>query len=102
MTFGIKMEDFRQKARLVPCGHMTNAPGVMTYVSAVSCETVYIDLTITALDDLEVKQSNIMNAYVPAPVTENIWTVLGPEFGDNAGKKAVIVCELYERRCYLP
>ena len=26
---------------------------------------------------------------------ENIWTVLGPEFGDNAGKSAVIVRTLY-------
>ena len=30
-----------------------------------------------------------------APNHEKIWTVLGPEFGDNAGKSAVIVRALY-------
>ena len=30
-----------------------------------------------------------------APNHEKIWTVLGPEFGDNAGKSAVIVRVLY-------
>ena len=36
-----------------------------------------------------------MNAYFTAPITENIWTVLGPEFGDDTGKKAVIVRLMY-------
>ena len=36
-----------------------------------------------------------MNAYVTAPITEKIWTVLGPEFGADAGKKAIIVRALY-------
>ena len=26
-----------------------------------------------------------------APVTEKIWTVLGPEFGENAESKAILV-----------
>ena len=29
-----------------------------------------------------------------APNRENIWTVLGPEFGDNSGKSAIIVKSL--------
>ena len=36
-----------------------------------------------------------MNAYVPAPNHEKIWTVLAPEFGDDAGKSAVIVRVFY-------
>jgi hypothetical protein len=30
-----------------------------------------------------------------APITENVWTILGPEFGEVAGKTAVIVRALY-------
>eukprot|EP00804_Cyclotella_cryptica_P015125 CCRYP_000688-RA/>CCRYP_000688-RA protein AED:0.22 eAED:0.24 QI:0/0/0/0.8/1/1/5/0/1053 len=58
-------------------------------------ETVRIALTLAALNDLEVKVADIMNAYVTAPTEEKIWTILGPEFGDDQGKKAVIVRALY-------
>ena len=29
------------------------------------------------------------------PVTENIWTVLGQEFGEDAGRKAIVVQSFY-------
>jgi hypothetical protein len=35
------------------------------------------------------------NAYLTAPITEKVWTLLGPEFGDGAGKCALIVRALY-------
>ena len=44
---------------------------------------------------MQVKASDIMNAYVTAPIPENIWTLLDPEFGDNSGNKAIIVRALY-------
>jgi hypothetical protein len=37
-----------------------------------------------ALNDLDVKMADIENAYLTAPITEKVWTVLGPEFGDDA------------------
>ena len=52
-------------------------------------------LTIAALNDLEVKVGNVLNAYITAPVTEKVWTILGPEFGPNANKTALIVRALY-------
>ena len=55
MIFDIKMEDFRQKARLVAGGRMTKAPPTITYASVVSRETARLALTIAALNDLEVK-----------------------------------------------
>ncbi len=94
MIFDIKMEDFRRKAQLVAGGHMTDVPPTITYSSVVGRETVWIALTLAALNDLEVKVADIMNAYVTAPTEEKIWTILGPEFGDDQGKKAVIVCAL--------
>ena len=36
--------------------------------------------------DLDVKAADVLNAYVTAPNREKIWTVLGPEFGDNASE----------------
>jgi len=95
MIFDIKMEDFKRKARLVAGGHKTDAPATMTYASVVSRETVRVALTIAALNDLEVKAGDVLNAYITAPITEKVWTVLGPEFGPDAGKNAVIVRALY-------
>lgn len=95
MVFDIKMDGFRRKARLVAGGHMTEAPAVMTYASVVSRETVRIALTIAALNDLEVKASDIQNAYLTAPCEEKIYTTLGPEFGEDKGKTAIIVRALY-------
>ena len=74
---------------------MTEAPAIMTYASVVSRETVHIALTIVALDGLQGKAADITNAYITAPLEENIWTVIGPKFGSNAVEKTVIVCALY-------
>jgi hypothetical protein len=79
MIFDVKMEDFRQKARLVTGGHRTKAPATITYASVVSRETVRLALTIASLNDLKVKVGDVLNAYITAPVKEKVWTVLGPE-----------------------
>jgi hypothetical protein len=91
MIFDVKMEDFRQKARLVPGGHWTKALATITNVSVVSRETMHLALTIASLNDLEVKVGDALNAYITAPVKEKVGTVLGPEFGHDAGKSAIIV-----------
>ena len=78
MIFDVKMEDFRIKARLVSGGHMTEQPDVMTYASVVSHETVSLDFTISALNDIEVKCGDVLNAYITAPVEEKLWTTIGP------------------------
>ena len=95
LVFDVKMEDFRRKARFVAQGNLTEAPATVTFASVVSRETVRIALTLAALNDLEVKTADIENAYLTAPVSEKIWCKLGPEFGDDAGKTAIIVRALY-------
>jgi hypothetical protein len=95
MIFDIKIEDFRRKAHMVAGGHMTGAPMIMTYASLVSRETVRIALTIAALNDLEVKAADILNAYISAPIKEKVWCAVGPEFGPDTGKSAIIVPALY-------
>jgi hypothetical protein len=95
MIFDVKREDFRCKARLVAGGHTTASPATITYASVVSRESVHIALLLAALNYVEVKTADIENAYITAPCSEKIWTVLGPEFGLDAGKKAFIVRALY-------
>ena len=41
----------------------------------------------------------MLNAYVMIPSREKIWTELGPEFDDDAGKFTVIVRALYGLNC---
>ena len=81
MVFDIKMEDIRHKAMLVAGGHMTKAK-----ITLKSREIVRIALMIATFNNVEAKLGNILNAYVQAPVTEKVWTTLGPEFGKDARK----------------
>jgi hypothetical protein len=90
MIFDMKMEDLRRKARFVAGGHITDTPHEMTYASVVSRESVRIALTLA-----DVKMDDIENAYLSASITEKVWTVVGPEFGDDSGKRALIVRALY-------
>jgi hypothetical protein len=95
MIFDMKMEDFQQKTRLVAGSHQTKAPATITYASVVSRETVRLALTFASLNDLEVKVGDVLNAYITAPVKEKVWTILGPEFGHDSGKSAVVVHASY-------
>ncbi len=96
MIFNIKMVDFGRKARLVAGGHVADAPATMTYASVISCEMVQIALTIAALNSLDVKTGDVMNAYITALITKKVRTVLGPEFGDaECCLHAIIVRALY-------
>ena len=95
MIFDIKMEDFRRKARLVAGGHTTETLKTFTYASVVSQEMVQIALMVAALNDLEVKTSDVQNAYLMAPCAEVIHTMLGAEFGEDEGKTAIIGRALY-------
>jgi hypothetical protein len=95
MIFDVKMEDFRRKESFVAGGYKKDNPHAMTYASVVSRESVRIALTLASLNDLYVKMADIENAHLMAPLTEKVWTVLGPEFVDDAGNSALIVGALY-------
>ena len=95
MAFNIKMEGFRCKTKLVTGGHMTKAPATIMYASIVSRETVSLALMITALNDLDDKSGDILNAYEHSPLKKKVWTTLGPEFGKVSRKNAAIVRALH-------
>jgi hypothetical protein len=67
----------------------------MTYASVVSRESVGIALTLAALNDLDVMMGHIEDACFTAPITDKVCTVLGPEFGEDDGKRSLIVMALY-------
>jgi hypothetical protein len=95
MVFDVKMEDFCRKARLIAGGHMTKAPATLTYASVVSRETVRLALTVAALNKIDMRAADVLNAYITAPCGEKIWTTLGPEFESDRGRKALVVSALY-------
>jgi hypothetical protein len=69
MVFDVKLESFQCKAWLVAGGHMTTTPNVPMYVaSVVSCMTVWIALTLAALNDLEVQTSDITKCIFVLPM----------------------------------
>ena len=71
MIFDIKFEEnFRRKAWLVAGGHMTKTPATLTYSSVVLHDSVRIELTIAALNDLQVMSCDIQNAYLMADCRE--------------------------------
>jgi hypothetical protein len=67
----------------------------MTNQSLVSRQKVIIALYLAALNDLDVKMADIEKVYWMARITKKVWTVLGTELGDDAGKLAPIVQALY-------
>ena len=81
----------------MPSGERTYGPSpdFITYSSVVARKIVCIALTMAVPHDLKVKAADILNAYVMALKKKSKRTVLSPEFGDNAGKSAVIVQALY-------
>ncbi len=56
---------------------MTKAPATITYASVVSRETIRITLLMAALNDLNVKVGDVLNAYTTASITKKVCAVLG-------------------------
>jgi hypothetical protein len=78
MIFDFNMEDFRRNARFVAGMYTTYTSHAMNYASVVSRESVIIALTLGSLNYVDVKMADIENAYLTAPITDKVWTVLGP------------------------
>ena len=74
---------------------MTETPATMTYDSIVYSFSVRLDMIITALNALEVKCGYVENAYITAPITEKVWSILGPKLRVYAERKAIIFRALY-------
>ena len=99
MIFDVKIgENFCRKAQLVAGGHTTEAPATLTYSLVVSRDSIWIALTVAALNELEVMACDIQNAYLTADCHEKIWIHAGPEFGSEASTIMFIHKALYGLR----
>jgi Reverse transcriptase (RNA-dependent DNA polymerase) len=98
MVFDVKMESLTRKARLVAGGHMTEETDAITYSSVVSRESVRIGLLLASLEDTRILAADIGNAYLNAECREQVYTIAGPEFGNDEGKVMKIVQALYGLR----
>lgn len=96
MVFDLKSdESMQRKARFVAGGHMTGESDCLTYASVVSRESIRLAFMLASLNGLEVLQADVEGAYLNANSTEKLFTVCGPEFGEFAGRRAIICRALY-------
>ena len=99
MIFDIEMgESFRRKARMVAGGHTTEVPATLAYLSVVSRDSVWIALTIAALNRLKVLACDIQNAFLTDKCREKCYTRAGAEFGFEQGKLMLITRAIYGLR----
>jgi hypothetical protein len=54
-----------------------------------------MEMTLAALNDVDIKMDDIENTYLTAPIAEIFFTVSGTELGDDARNSANIVRFLY-------
>jgi hypothetical protein len=63
------MEDFHHKGRFITGGITTDTPHAMHYASMLSRESVRTALTLTDLNDLDIKMTDIENDYLTDTIT---------------------------------
>jgi hypothetical protein len=90
MIFDVKCNP-THKAQYIAGGHWMETPTQITYSSVVTWESVRIAFFIAALNELDILAADIGNAYLQAPVSEQVHTTPSPEFGPSSQGQSVIV-----------
>ena len=91
MVFDIDTEILRENTRLV----------VIDAQTLITCEPVFnryitfICIMVYGLNGLEVKFSDIMIPYLVNPVNDKVWTIMGPESGEDEVNMSYIVNYFY-------
>ena len=81
---------------MVADGHKTDTPCLVTYISAVSRDSVRICLLLAASNDLDDLSGDIENTYLTVPCREKYLTIGGKEISSNQDKSSIIMKALYE------
>ena len=76
-------EKFRRKYWFVADWHKNETPAEMTYSSVVSSDSFQITLTTTAINDLEILEYDIQNAYLTEELRELVCIIAVTEFGSE-------------------
>ena len=87
--------DLRQKSRLVCDGSRVDPKGLSTRATVVKGISVRLLDLIAESQSLKVLCGDIGNAFIQANTQEKVYTRVGDEFGEHAGKIAFIVRALY-------
>ena len=87
--------DGRRKARIVAGGHLTDEPVESVYSGVVSLRGIRLLVFLSELNDLEVYQTDIGNAFLEAKTNEKVYVIAGGEFGERKDHVFVIVGSLY-------
>ena len=99
--------DLHQKARLVCDSLQVDPKGLSTRATIVKGISVCLLDIIADSQDLQVMCGDIDNTFMKANTKEKVCTCIGKEFGEHAGKIALIIKALYglttsvERFCSL-
>ena len=87
--------DGRHRARMVAGGHVAPEPEDSISSTVCSLSAVCTVLFLAELNDLKLTSIDIGNVYLKAKTTEKVYTVAGPEFGEDQGKIMIILQALY-------
>ncbi|KAL7490750.1 hypothetical protein ACHAWT_000281, partial [Skeletonema menzelii] len=87
--------DGRRKARIVAGGHLTDTPLESVYSGVVSLRGIRLMVFLSELNNLQVYQTDIGNAFLEARTTEKVYVIAGSEFGSYEGHVFVIIGSLY-------
>ena len=83
------------KAQLVAAGNLTPDPIYSIYSGVVSTRSLRLSIFLARLNNMEVWEADISNAYLEAITKEKIYIVAGPEFKELLGNILVIHKALY-------
>jgi len=87
--------DGRYKSRIVAGGHLTDAPVESVYSGVVSLCGVRFCIFLAELNELQVWQTDVGNAYLEAFTKEKVFVIAGPEFEEIEGHVLIISRALY-------
>ena len=79
MIFTVK-HDGQHKARFVAGGHLTQPAIESVHSGIVFIHSIHLILLIAKLNDLEIYQADVGNAYLEAYTKEKIYFITGKEF----------------------
>ena len=94
LVFDVK-SDGKRKARLVARGDRTPEPEESVYSSVASLHSLRVVTFVAELNNLNLMQGDIGNAYLESKTLEKVYYVTGPEFGPLEGHTFIIVKALY-------
>ena len=89
MVYDVKW-DGRHKSRFVAGGHRTDTPIESTYSAVVSLLGVRMITFLAELNDMELWNTDIGNAYLESYTSEKVAFIAGAEFGEHEGCTMII------------